>query len=274
MCKTLRTVVSGLVYATLLMYASVTLAQATGFEVVTLPGTGDSQDILRDLARHYMTQYPGREVVVPNSIGSDGGVRVVGTGEAPIGRVARRPTAEEQSKYGAFQYTEFARVPVAFVVSAQAGVRNLSEQQICDLYSGRITNWKAVGGKDLPVDVQARPEDGSNMRTIRQNMACFTNLEITPRAYANLRNADLVASMQTFAGAIGFMPLSEAEQHGFSIVTLDGVAPSVPQYKLGIGLGFVYKQALSPGIQAFMGYLKTTPAREIMRRTGHVPVEG
>ena len=241
---------------------------------MTLPGTGDSQDVLRDLARRYMAQYPDREVVVPQSIGSDGGVKVVGTGEAPIGRVARHPTAEEKAQYGEFQYVEFARVPVAFVVNAQAGVHNLSEQHICAIYSGRMTNWKEVGGNDLPIHVQARPEDGSNMKTIRKNMACFTNVSITPQAHGNLRNADLVASMQTLAGAIGFMPLSEAELHGFPMVTLDGVAPGMPQYKLGIGLGFVYQKPFSPSIQAFIDYLKTVPARDIMRQTGHVPVEG
>jgi phosphate transport system substrate-binding protein len=247
--------------------------QAAAIEPVTLPGTGDSTDVLRDLAAGYTAQYPDRKVIVPNSIGSDGGVRVVGTGESPIGRVARKPTPEEVAKYGDYTYTEFARVPVAFVVSSKAGVRNLSDAQICDIYSGRVSNWKRVGGNDLPVDVQARPEDGSNMRTIRQHMACFTKLEITPAAHMNVRNPDLVSSMNTAAGALGFMPLSEAELHGFHVVTIDGVAPSTPQYKLGIGLGFVSKAAFSPSVQAFLDYLKTDAAQAIMRKTGHVPVE-
>ncbi len=211
-------------------------------------------------------------MVVPNSIGSDGGVRVVGTGESSIGRVSRKPTAQEVATYGDFQYVEFARVPVAFVVSPKTGVRNLSEAQICALYSGRITNWQAVGGNDLPVDVQARPEDGSNMRTIREHMACFTKLAITPAAHMNVRNPDLVASMKSFPGAIGFMPLSEAELHGFQMVALNGIAPTTPQYKLGIGLGFVHKVALSPSAQAFVDYLKTDAAQSILRKTGHVPV--
>jgi phosphate transport system substrate-binding protein len=188
--------------------------------------------------------------------------------------VARKPTPEEVGKYGAFKYLEFARVPVAFVVSPKTGVRDLTEQQICDLFSGRITNWKDVGGNDLPVDVQARPEDGSNARTIRQHMACFAKLEVTPTAHFNLRNSDLVDAMKIFPGAIGFMPLSEAELHGYQIVTCSGVAPDRPQYEFSIGLGFVHKEPLSAGMRAFLDYLKTVPAREIMRKTGHVPVDG
>ena len=152
-------------------------------------------------------------------------------------------------------------------------MRDLTEAQICDIFSGRVTNWKAVGGNDLPIDVQARPEDGSNQRTIRRLMACFTKLEITPSAHMNIRNPDLVASMKTFAGALGFMPLSEAQLHGFQVVTVDGVAPTTPQYKLGVGLGFVHKAAFSPSVEAFVDYLQTDEARAIMRKTGHVPVD-
>ena len=269
-----RTFVAAVIGAVVALGTLETGLQAASFEPVTLPGTGDSTDVLRELAAAYTAQYPDRQVIVPNSIGSDGGVRVVGTGESPIGRVARKPTTEELAKYGEFSYTEFARVPVAFVVSPKSGVRNLTEAQICDIFSGRVTNWKSVGGKDLPIDVQARPEDGSNMRTIRQHMACFTKLEIAPSAHMNVRNPDLVASMKSFAGPLGFMPLSEAEQHGFQIITVDGIAPTTAKYKLGIGLGFVYKAAFSPSIQAFLDYLKTDAARAILRKTGHVPVEG
>ncbi len=268
-----RNLVAGCIGAILVAGVPAAGLQAAELEPVTLPGTGDSTDLLRELVVHYTAQYPDRKVTVPNSIGSDGGVRVVGTGESPIGRVARKPTPEELTKYGEFNYTEFARVPVAFVVGRKAGVRNLTEAQICDIYSGRATSWKDVGGNDLPIAVQARPEDGSNMRTIRQHMACFTKLEITSAAQMNVRNPDLVASMKSEAGAVGFMPLSEAELHGFHVVTVDGIAPTTPQYKLGIGLGFVYKAAFTPGIQAFLDFLKTDVARIVMRKTGHVPVE-
>lgn len=244
----------------------------TRFESVTLPGTGDSQDLLREVAQRYALQFPERQVIVPDSIGSEGGIKAVGTGAAPIGRVARHPSPKEVADYGAFKYTEFARVPVAFVISPQAGVKNLSEEQICAIYKGLLTNWQAAGGRDVPINVQARPDGGSNMETIRKQIACFTDLQVTPKANFNLHNADLVQSMKTLPGAIGFMPLSEAELHSFSLVSLNGIAPNEPHYKLGIGLGFIYKQPLPLSIQEFVDYLSTAPAKKIMRDTGHVPV--
>ena len=243
----------------------------TEFPTVTLPGTGDSQDLLRELAQKYTAQYPDRLVIVPDTTGSQGGVEVVGKGTAPIGRVSRLPNAEERSQYGDFKYLEFARVPVAFVVSGDAGVDNLSEQQICDIWSGRFTGWKAVGGRDLPIAVQDRPDSGSNMQTLRGKLDCFTKLKVTSGAHYNEKNSDLVDSMKSISGAIGFMPLSEAKLHGFKTLTLDRVAPDQDHYKLVIGLGFVYKKPLPAEIAAFIDYLRSEPARQAVRQTGHTP---
>ena len=240
---------------------------------ITLPGTGDSQDLLRALADSYTEHYPEREVAVPDSIDSGGGIAAVGTGAAPIGRVSRLPHAEERKQYGSFQYLEFARVPVAFVIDRSSGVKNLTSRQLCDVFSGRVTNWQDVGGKDLPVAVQSRPGEGSNMQTIRQHIDCFETLEVTPTAHFNLRNANLVDSMKIYVGAIGFMPLSEAKHHRFTTITLDGVAPDASNYKLSISLGFVYKKAPSPSLQAFIDYLKTKSAETIIRQTGHIPTQ-
>ena len=80
----------------------------TRFESVTLPGTGDSQDLLREVAQRYALQFPERQVIVPDSIGSEGGIKAVGTGAAPIGRVARHPSPKEVAAYGEFKYTGMA----------------------------------------------------------------------------------------------------------------------------------------------------------------------
>lgn len=262
--------IMGVVFVTIAGCAQIS-PQPEKFEIVTIPGSGDSQDLLRELARSYRAQYPDRDVVIPDSVSTDGGIKAVGTAASLIARVARLPNSKERAQYGEFKYLQFARVPVVFVVSPDAGVSDLSERQICDIFSGRITNWKEVGGPHLSIAVQSRPDFGSNMLKIRKKIACFADLQVTPRAHHNFRNANLVESMKISSGAIGFMPLSEAKLNGFTTVTLDGVAPVRSNYKLGIGLGFVYKKPFSSSIQAFVDYLKTDPAREIMRQMGNIP---
>jgi hypothetical protein len=78
--------------------------------------------------------------------------------------------------------------------------------------------------------------------------------------------------MRALPGAIGFMPLGEALLHGDQAVTLDGVAPTAPEYELTIGLGSVYPKPRPPRYHAFLDYLESPRARKIMRETGHAPV--
>ncbi len=242
------------------------------YEAVTFPGTGDSQDLLRAVAKSYTQEFPERAVFIPDSVSSSGGIKAVGTGTAAIGRVARLPLPKERAAYGEFKYEEFARVPVVFVVSTNVGVANLSEAQICGIYSGQITNWREVGGKDMPIQAQTRPEGGSNLILIRKHLSCFTDLKFGPDVRDNFRNSDLVNTMQTTPSALGFMPLSEAMFNGIKSVSLNGVEPLDKNYKLGIGLGFVYKKTPSPSARAFLDYLATKRAKKIMKDTGHVPL--
>jgi phosphate transport system substrate-binding protein len=241
---------------------------------VVIPGTGDSQDLLRALANDYMEQYPERQVEIPDSIDSTGGLKVVAKGQYAVGRSSRRQKPEEIDMWGEVKHLVFARVPIAFVVSDEVtGVTRLSEQQLCAIFRGDYLTWDRVGGpQGLPIEVQNRPE-GSNWLTIRKHITCFKNLQVTPTAEYNLRNQDLVQSMQTKTGAIGFMPHSEAKLYGIKTVKLNSIAPTNQEYPLGIELSLVYIKPFSPSIQAFVDYLKTKSARHIMNTTGHVSVD-
>ena len=159
---TSRTFVAGVIGAVLAFGTLETGLQAASFEPVTLPGTGDSTDVLRELAAAYTAQYPDRQVIVPNSIGSDGGVRVVGNRRIPI-------VACAQADHGGAR--EVRRVPLHGVRARAGRVRGEPEdgrgaphtRRRSATSSAAASRTGRAGGNDLPIDVQARPEDGSNM---------------------------------------------------------------------------------------------------------------
>lgn len=245
---------------------------------LVIPGTGDSQDLLRSLEGAYEKAHPGTDIVIPDSTGSFatkegtlGGMESAGTRTTELGRTAVRPRDVDLQKFGPMYYREFARVPVAFVVHGSVPLRALSSQAICDIYAGQVTNWQQVGGPDLPLVVQTRPE-GSNMLAIRKGLPCFKDLQVTPNGHTNLRNADAVHSMREMVGSIGFMPLSEAQHNGFAVLTLDGKEPLANDYPVTIGLGLVHMDPLHGLAQDFVSFLSTAEAAKILRQSGHIPV--
>ncbi len=85
--------IMGVVFVTIAGCAQIS-PQPEKFEIVTIPGSGDSQDLLRELARSYRAQYPDRDVVIPDSVSTDGGIKAVGTAASLIARVARLPNSK------------------------------------------------------------------------------------------------------------------------------------------------------------------------------------
>jgi phosphate transport system substrate-binding protein len=248
-------------------------------KTLTIPGTGDSQDLLRKVAAAYEKARPNTKIVIPDSTGSFatkpntlGGLESAGTRTTELGRTAVRPREEDLKKFGSMYYREFARVPVAFVVHKSVTVKALTSKDICALYAGQITNWKQLGGSDLPVVVQTRPE-GSNMIAIREGIACFKDLKVTDKGHNNLRNADAVNSMRDMAGSIGFMPLSEADHYKYTMVKIDGKYPFSDGYPVSVGLGFVHMDPLNGVAKDFADFLTTDEAVKILRHSGHLPVK-
>ncbi len=85
--------------------------------------------------------------------GSSGGIAGVGDGSIDVGMSSKPIADDDRRKYPAVNFvaTEIGRDAVALIVSAdvfKGGVHALTKQQVQDIYEGRITNWKEVGGPD------------------------------------------------------------------------------------------------------------------------------
>jgi phosphate transport system substrate-binding protein len=93
------------------------------------------------------------EITVDVQGGSSGGISGVGDGTIDVGMSSKPVADDDRQKYPKVQFvtTEIGRDAVALVVSADVyngGVHALTKAQIRDIYEGKITNWKQVGGPD------------------------------------------------------------------------------------------------------------------------------
>lgn len=92
-------------------------------------------------------------IFVDTQGGSSGGIAALGEGRAEIGMISRDLEPDDATKFPKvhFQATRIGIDAVALVVSGdvwEGGVRVLSRQQVQEIYEGKITNWRAVGGPD------------------------------------------------------------------------------------------------------------------------------
>jgi phosphate transport system substrate-binding protein len=254
---------------------SVEQKSAQNPKVLVIPGTGDSQALLRNLAQLYTKNRPGITVEIPESIGSGGGIRSVLTGKNEIARVAR-PLTEKESSQG-LNSRFFAQAPIVFAASpGLGGVTNLSFEQILGIYSGKIQQWDGLGG-DGKIYVMRR-EDGDSSRTVLENLIPGFKEISAPAGAVVYTTPDAVQILQASPNTIGYLPMPATAGTGLKVLSVAGIAPTAAnvrqkKYQMVVPFALVWKDSLSTLAQDFLNFLSSPAARKLMLENGVIPVE-
>ena len=125
------------------------------------------------------------------------------------------------------------RDALVFIVNEDNPVQALSQQQLRDIYAGKITNWKDVGGKDQEIVAFQRGEDSGSQTLFKKLLIQGGELmtppsELAPAAMGEL--VDSIADYNNSANAIGFSVYYYIDQMyskpGLRLLAVDGVTPS------------------------------------------------
>lgn len=127
---------------------------------VTLAGSTSVYEVAEPLAQAFEEKYSNSSIEVQGG-GSTTGVTQAISRAADIG-MASRELKESEKGQGLVEH-KIAVDGIAIVINSDNPVTDLTIEQIKGLFTGTITNWKEVGGKDLPVVVVSR-EPGSGTR--------------------------------------------------------------------------------------------------------------
>ena len=210
-----------------------------------------------------------------NPTGSGSGIQAVSEGRCDIGLASRGLKDDEKSS--GHTETVLAYDGIAVVVSPENPVSDLTLAQIADIYTGKITNWKDVGGNDAEIVLIGR-EAGSGTRDGFESItgteeACQYRQELTS-------TGDVIATVSQNPNAIGYASLS-AVKDTVKALSVGGVAPSEDTVKDGsyvIQRPFVLVTkdgvTLSPAAQAFFDYATSAEAAPIIAQAGAVAANG
>ena len=125
------------------------------------------------------------------------------------------------------------RDALVFIVNEENPVKSLTRQQLKDIYAGKITNWKEVGGDDLDIVAFQRSEDSGSQTLFKKLLIQGGELMDPPTELAPTAMGELVDSLAAYnnsANAIGFSVYYYIDQMysqpGLRLLAVDGVEPS------------------------------------------------
>lgn len=242
---------------------------------LTISGTGDSQVVLRELARLFEADNPDIRVVVPDSVGSGGGIKALLEGMAGLARTAR-PLKPEEAEKGLVQ-EPFALSPIVFASHpSQQQVGSLSAHDVIGLYEGGIKNWRDLGGEDHKLYLVARETGDSSRKVIDAYYQSQGLTGIGPAGKVFYTTGDAALALARNPYTIGYLPYSVARHFNLHILAFDRIVPDAQsisdrRYPLVTTLYLITPADPGRPALAFLDFVRTAPARYIMLRSGVFP---
>lgn len=259
------------------LFAAAAIADPLLAEDLAIPGSGNPEHVLGELAAAFNKQYPAHRVTVPSLTGMAGALREVEAGTASIGRVGRTLKDEERSK--GFTYVPLGRDAVVFVAGASVTARTISQSQVVDTYAGKTTDWRELGGKPGPIRAISREATNPAREAINRVIRPFETIVFGENIKSVHLDPQMIELLDRYPSSLGFLNQSAlaACRTGIVRLALDGVEPTlenleIGRYPLWLDLGLIYKPGgLTPAGKAFLDFVKSPAGARILREHGVVP---
>ncbi len=240
-----------------------------------LIGSSTIAPLASEIAKRFESGHPGVRVDVQSG-GSSRGITDARQGVANIGMVSRSLKPEEKD----LQAFSIARDGVTVILHKDNSVKSLSDKQIVDIYTGKVTNWRSLGGKEGTITVVNKAEG-------RSTLELFTN-------YFKLENKDIKAQVvigeneqgiKTVAGnpnAIGYVSIGSAENGAankvaIKLLPINGIAATTANVQNGTfpisrPLNLVTKTQPQGLTKEFIDFAKSKQVSDIVKKQNFVIV--
>ena len=261
---------------TVILVVLMTAGGKNAEDSIIVAGSTSVQPYAEILVEAFEILYPGYEVDIQGG-GSSAGIRAVEAGTADIGMSSRPLKADELE---VLNPVVIAFDGLALVVHPKNPVKNLTLQQIFDIYSGNITNWKEVGGTDAKIYVITREEGSGTREAFEKQMEELNgeNIRITSKAIVLNSNGAVKQTVSSGEHFVGFISLGLAleKNSGVDAVSIENVAAT--EENVANGSYVLYREFLfvtdgePEGLaKRFIDFVLSEKGREILAGEGLIP---
>ena len=231
-------------------------------------------------AEQFMKQNPKVKFSVSGT-GTGNGFKALADGSAQIANASR---FIKDSEIKTCMAKNVYPVPFAValdcivpVVHPSNPVRSLSRDQLKDIYSGKVKNWKEVGGADAAIVVVGRDTSSGTYGTW-QEMIMGKDVRVTPRAQVTASSGAMMAAIAKNKNAIGYEGMGYVSK-SVNAVQVGGVAASASSARSGKYPLARYLYMFTNGWPKgdaldFLNYMLSPAGQKIVAKTGFVPLHG
>lgn len=209
--------------------------------------------------------------------GATKGIRHVVSGDADLGGSCRYHLPEDPREAGA-GFEPVAWDSLVIITHKDNPVTNLSLAQVKDIYTGKIKNWKEVGGPDAKIELFTRKSKYSGVgRTLRKLVFADFDQELAS-SQSFKSSGPLEKAIIKTPFSMGITGISSAKLRDVKILELGNIYPSYENVKAGkyqlyrpLYITYNPRSDKLAEIKQFTRFCHSREGREIMRKNGTLP---
>lgn len=249
---------------------------------LTIKGSDTMVILTQRLAEDYMKSHAG-EVVQVNGGGTGTGIAAFINGTTDLAMASRPMKEDEKAKAKERKGADVVEHAVALdglgvFVHASSPVQQLTIAQIRDIYQGKITNWKDIGGPDAPIILYGRESSSGTYDYFREHV--LDKGDFAPAVQTLQGTAAIINAIGRDKNGIGYGGIAYAKEARAIAVQAEGaqaVAPSEATvadgtYPLSRKLFFYYAQNAPERVTKFAQWAVTPGAQSLVTKVGYFPL--
>ncbi|MEH7332934.1 phosphate ABC transporter substrate-binding protein [Neobacillus drentensis] len=246
--------------------------ELTGSLVIS--GSSAMQPLVAAAAEEFMAENPKVDIQV-NAGGSGTGLSQVAEGSVQIGN--SDVFAEEKEGIPADQLVDHkvAVVGMTAAVNPKVGIKDIKKEDLIKVFTGKITNWKELGGKDQKIVLVNRP-DSSGTRAVFNKFALDG---ATPAEGITEDSSNTVKKIiNETDGAIGYLAFSYFTDDSVTPLSIDGIEPTDENLQSGKFPVWAYEHSYTKGeatglTKEFLDYMMSDDIQNnLLKDQGYLPV--
>ena len=256
-------------YETIAKNATFLSNQSEG--TIRIEGSTSMAALMKEIADAYMKMNTHATIQV-TATDSTKGLNSVMSGNCDMAMSSRDLKDEEKSELKEYQ---IAIDGIAVITNSANKVKDLTLDQVKDIYTGKITNWKEVGGNDADIVVVSR-EDGSGTRDGFQEIVGFESGDLTSNAQISDGSGNIKTTVQGNENAIGYISFGYLDD-SINAVKIGGVEPKEEnvyndKYPISRPFLLVTKGEASGDAKSFIDYVLSDEGQKTIEKEGFMSV--
>lgn len=242
---------------------------------ITAAGSSALLPLVEEAAAQFMSENPNARINVQAG-GSGTGLKLVSEGSVDIGNsdiFANEKLDADKAKE--LIDHKVCVVGFATVVNPNVKVDNVTKQQLVDIFTGKITNWKELGGDDQKIVIINRPTSSGTRATFKK-YALNGQEEAQGIALTEENSGSIRKAVADTPGAISYLALSYVDS-SVKALKLEGVEPTKENITSGKYPIWSYEHMYTKGeptglTKAFLDYMVSDQVKPLVEQLGYIAI--